>query len=98
MTAWTLDLAESCGVVVEPGLEGGHPLAGLFEVLDCALELDFESGDPLFQFHRLRHLELASVRSGGGSAVATQAGQRGMSVRKACGFVTSNNSRATVGF
>src|SRR6188508_2957128 len=94
MTAWTLNLPESCGVVVEPGLERGHPLAGLFEVLEGALELDFDACDPIFQFHRLRHVELASARSRGRSAVTTQAVQRGMSVRKVCDFVTSNNSRA----
>src|SRR5262245_23463008 len=98
MTPWRLDLAEPWGVVGEPGLGGGRPLAGSFEGLAGAWELDFESGDPLFQFPRLRHLELVSLCSGGGRGVATQAGQRGMSVRKACGVVTSNNSRATVGF
>ena len=69
--------------MIEPSLEGSHPLAGLFEIFDRALELDFESGDPLFQFHRLRHVELVSARSGGMSAVATQAVQCEMSVRKA---------------
>ena len=93
-----LNLPESRGVVIEPGLEGGHPLAGLFEILDRALELDFESSDPLFQFHRLRHVELVRARSGGRSAVATQAVQRGMSVRKVCVLVTRNNSRANGGY
>jgi hypothetical protein len=58
------------------------------------LELDLEARDPLFQFHRLRYVDLVRAYARGTSAVTTNAVQIGTSVRKVCGFVTSNNGRA----
>ena len=67
-----LDLPESRGVMIEPRLERRHPFAGLLELLECALELQLETSDPLLQFHRLRHVDLVGARAWGRSAVATQ--------------------------
>jgi hypothetical protein len=90
----SLEAAELCAVVIELGLERGHSLAGLLEVLDGALQLQLEPRDPLLQFHRLRHVDLVGASVRGRSAVTTDAVQCGMSVRKLAESVTSNNGRA----
>ena len=91
---YSLDPAEPGAVVIDLRLERRHPLAGLLELLDGALELQLEARDPLLQFHRFRHVDLVGASARGRSAVTTDAVQCRTSVRKLFDSVTSNNGRA----
>jgi hypothetical protein len=92
---YALDPAGLGAVVIELCLQSRHPLAGLLELLAGALKPQLEAGDPLFQLHRLRHVDLLRSGAMGGSAETTDTGQCGMSVKKVSVVVTSNNSRAS---